>query len=89
MPKGEVVKVRLSSTGRIEYFLTGTEPAHSCGPVDTPAPIPSVKAVQTTDPDAPPTAVVIPPGQAGDGETFMKLDSRGDNAASAAPARTP
>jgi penicillin-binding protein 1A len=31
LPVGEVKKVTLCSTGKTEYFVTGTEPAHTCG----------------------------------------------------------
>jgi len=41
IPAGEVDRVRLCSTGKVEVFLTGTEPEHTCGSPDdkaTPAP---------------------------------------------------
>jgi penicillin-binding protein 1A len=38
-PVGEVDRVRLCGTGRVEVFLTGTGPAHTCGSPDaSPAP---------------------------------------------------
>lgn len=79
MPKGEVRKVRLCGSGRIEYFLAGTGPPESCGPVEE-APPKAVPAPAATPTD-------VPPGMVGDGEHFIKLDN--GTAPSAAPAATP
>jgi penicillin-binding protein 1A len=41
IPVGEVHRVKLCSTGKVEVFLDGTEPAHVCGfPDDTASPAP-------------------------------------------------
>jgi penicillin-binding protein 1A len=33
LPVGEVERLRMCDTGKVEVFLTGTEPAHTCGEV--------------------------------------------------------
>ena len=94
MPNMEVRKVRLCSSGRIEYFLAGTEPARSCGSAEDTkaatkrgtstfvAPAAGVTAVPAPVKKTAPSAV--PPGTVGDGERFMKLEN-----GTAAPAATP
>lgn len=69
MPKGEVHAVRLCGSGRVMYFLTGTGPSESCGPVEE-APVKSNAA-----PAAAPTATPIPPGLVGDGEHFININN--------------
>ncbi len=59
IPTGEVHRVRLCSTGKVEVFLAGTEPERSCGAVDEPSP----KAV-TKDPAAAPAVLATPPAPA-------------------------
>ncbi|MBV8602284.1 MAG: penicillin-binding protein, partial [Candidatus Eremiobacteraeota bacterium] len=81
MPNGEVRKVRLCSTGRIEYFLAGTEPA-SCGSVEEPAP----RTHRAVTQKAVPAPTEVPPGLIGDGEHFMKVDNEPP---SPAPVETP
>ena len=71
MPAGEVRKVRLCSTGRIEYFLAGTGPAESCGPVETAAP--KARVVPESTPAAAATATPVPAGMVGDGEHFLDI----------------
>lgn len=85
MPAGEVRKVRLCSTGRIEYFLAGTGPAESCGPVDATA-APKARVVPPGAPGAA-TATPVPAGMVGDGEHFLNVGT-GD-AAQTAPPSTP
>lgn len=79
MPKGEVRKIRLCGSGRVEYFLTGTGPAESCGPVED--------APSRVAPKAAPTATDVPQGMVGDGEHFWKLDN--GKAPTPVPAATP
>ncbi|MBV8074421.1 MAG: PBP1A family penicillin-binding protein [Candidatus Eremiobacteraeota bacterium] len=89
MPVGEVSKVRLCSTGRIEYFLAGTAP-RSCGPVDEPPARPHRAAAEKeaapalATPQALATPSEAPAGVAGDGEHFERLDN---GAAPSAPPR--
>jgi penicillin-binding protein 1A len=83
MPAGEVRKVRLCSTGRIEYFLVGTGPAESCGSVEETAP-PKTRVVPKNVPSAAATATPVPAGMVGDGEHFLDIKN-GDTAATPPP----
>ncbi|MDB5027817.1 MAG: penicillin-binding protein family, partial [Candidatus Eremiobacteraeota bacterium] len=103
LPVGEVHKVRLCSTGKDEVFLTGTEPARSCGtPDDTTTPraprhaaipAPAAAAIpiaKAASPRTPPSVapVTTPPDVIGDGQTFVRLDSE-PTRAPAAPVPSP
>jgi len=77
VPKAEVHAVRLCSTGRVMWFLTGTGPAQSCGPVEEAPP---------AAPRAAPTATPIPPGMVGDGEHFININNNPPSPAPQPPA---
>ncbi len=68
MPKGEVHAVRLCGSGKVMYFLTGTGPSESCGPVEEAPPKPAAPKVA-------PTATPIPPGFVGDGRHFIDINN--------------
>jgi penicillin-binding protein 1A len=67
VPTGEVRRLRLCSTGKVEVFLTGTEPKRSCGSPDEPSPVPralrarGAAAAPTTAPIEQPAAPVAQP----------------------------
>jgi penicillin-binding protein 1A len=84
MPKGEVRKVRLCSTGRIEYFLQGTGPAESCGPVDETTVAPRSRVPPQAVPTPTASATAVPSGMVGDGEHFVNI-TNGATAATAPP----
>jgi penicillin-binding protein 1A len=83
MPAGEVRKVRLCGTGKTEVFLTGTEPARTCGnPDETPAPHSRAALAPPAAPIAKPEALKVPPpvvpltpapNSVGDGQTQVPL----------------
>ena len=87
-PAGEVKRVKLCSTGKVEVFLTGTEPERNCGTVDaTPEPKvtkaamiiapPALPIARVAVPSTPPSIVPLtpPPDTIGDGQTFQRLDT--------------
>lgn len=84
VPTGEVRRVRLCSTGKVEVFLTGTEPQRSCGSPDdaTPSPRPlrahaaiPAPAAPVATPAAPVAAPPVPPADSvGDGQVYKRLD---------------
>jgi penicillin-binding protein 1A len=80
LPAGEVRRVTLCDTGRPEVFLAGTEPSHTCGNGETPAPVAApVKAVAPaakTAAIATPAAPAVPDNAIGNGETFESLDTK-------------
>jgi penicillin-binding protein 1A len=102
LPVGEVRKVKLCGTGKDEVFVTGTEPARTCGtPDDGPvltrsrkhayeAPLaPAVPLAKAVLPRMPPSIAPLtpPPDTIGDGKAFIRLDSEPTSAP--AQPRTP
>ena len=84
-PAGEVRRVTLCDTGRPEVFLSGTEPARTCGDGSTPPPAGesrtaaavAKKAVSVPRAAIPAPAAPAMPGDAiGDGTTFESLDTK-------------
>jgi penicillin-binding protein 1A len=72
LPVGEVKKVTLCSTGKPEYFVAGTEPAHTCGngsdasskaAANTDAVIPAAHIVKATTAKAAAAAPVVKQAQ--------------------------
>jgi penicillin-binding protein 1A len=92
LPVGEVHRVRLCSTGKVEVFLSGTEPERTCGDPDA-SPLPrsqrahaSTAAAAAAVPKAPvavPKSPAAPAAEApagdsiGDGENATTLKSDG------------
>jgi penicillin-binding protein 1A len=61
IPTGEVQRLRLCSTGKVEVFLTGTGPTRSCGSPDEPSPVPRALHRRAAIPaPAAPAAVATP-----------------------------